>query len=375
MSGTFMPFCSNNRKVFFIMDDRDLQFIQDQIGYQFKNPDLLQQAFVRRSYAQENGGADNEVLEFIGDKVLDISVVRYLTDRYGYMASECDNYDSDKEWDEFYSELSEGKLTDLKRRLVEKKMLAHRIDILNFSDYLIMGNGDEQNNINKERSVKEDLFEAIMGAVALDSNWNFEDIQTVFNFMLDPDTELAEDGDENYVGLIQNWVTKFNPSHVPLYYSKKFSYQASWNMSFNRVSQNNIPSSEVHRMQYSCLLKIHDDEPIFRGFGASKSEARKAVCKVAYDYLKRNGKLGSIKTEIENPNKADAINQLETLARRGYFSIPSYDFSVEYDNDGNPIWTCECTIAEYTRISSAVSSSKKGAKKAAAYRMLQQILN
>ena len=77
-----MPFCSNNRKVFFIMDDRDLQFIQDQIGYQFKNPDLLQQAFVRRSYAQENGGADNEVLEFIGDKVLDISVVRYLTDRY-----------------------------------------------------------------------------------------------------------------------------------------------------------------------------------------------------------------------------------------------------------------------------------------------------
>ena len=52
--------------------------IQGQIGYDFKNLDLLKQAFVRRSYTEENGGEDNEVLEFIGDKVLDVIVVKLL---------------------------------------------------------------------------------------------------------------------------------------------------------------------------------------------------------------------------------------------------------------------------------------------------------
>ena len=46
-----------------------IKMVQGQVGYIFKNPDLLLQAFTRRSYARENGGEDNEVLEFIGDKV------------------------------------------------------------------------------------------------------------------------------------------------------------------------------------------------------------------------------------------------------------------------------------------------------------------
>ena len=65
------------------MDNKDLNFIQDQIGYTFRNTDLLQQAFVRKSYSAENGGQNNEVLEFIGDKVLDLMVVRLLTEKYG----------------------------------------------------------------------------------------------------------------------------------------------------------------------------------------------------------------------------------------------------------------------------------------------------
>ena len=62
------------------MEDKDYEIIQSRIGYEFRNLDLLQQAFVRRSYAQEEGGEDNEILEFIGDKVLDMSIVRILTE-------------------------------------------------------------------------------------------------------------------------------------------------------------------------------------------------------------------------------------------------------------------------------------------------------
>ena len=59
------------------MEQNDLIFIQSQIGYTFNNLDLLQQAFTRRSYSEENGGENNEVLELIGDKVLDFCGVKH----------------------------------------------------------------------------------------------------------------------------------------------------------------------------------------------------------------------------------------------------------------------------------------------------------
>ena len=61
------------------MDRNELSKIQQIIAFNFKNLDLLQQAFVRRSYSKEHGGENNEVLEFIGDKVLDFIVVKILS--------------------------------------------------------------------------------------------------------------------------------------------------------------------------------------------------------------------------------------------------------------------------------------------------------
>ena len=84
--------------------------------------------------------------------------------------------------------------------------------------------------------------------------------------------------------------------------------------------------------------------------------------------------LPSIRDEIENPNRDNAINQLETLARRGYFSIPTYEFKETYDNNGNPIWNCECRIAEEDYYFDGTSSSKKEAKKDSAFRMLFYVL-
>ena len=60
------------------MTTNELNYIQNHIDYRFKNTDLLEQAFIRRSYSEENGGADNELLEFIGDKALDLVVVKSL---------------------------------------------------------------------------------------------------------------------------------------------------------------------------------------------------------------------------------------------------------------------------------------------------------
>lgn len=351
------------------MEQKDLTFIQDQIGYNFQNTDLLQQAFIRRSYSKEYGGEDNEVLEFIGDKVLDLIVIKLLTEKYGRFTSDDEDFNSDEEFDEFSCGKNEAELTEFKKRLVQKRTLADRINVLDLADYLIMGNGDAQNNIRQEMSVKEDLFEAIIGAVALDSDWDMETLQDVVQIMLDPDSNLKDDTENNYVELIQKWTLK-KYGIVPWYHFEKAS-QAVWYVPFNGISSsyNGDP-----KLKHTCLLKLGALDTIFRSFGTSKNEARKAVCALAYKELERKNLLFSIRDEIPNPNTDNAISQLEILARRGYFSIPFYDFIQEYDNNGNPVWQCTCHIKEKPKHFSAKSSSKKHAKKQAAYQMLKYTL-
>lgn len=367
------------------MNNNDLQFIQDQIGYNFKNLDLLQQAFVRRSYSKENGGEDNEVLEFIGDKALDIIIVKILAETFGFYTSECDDYDKGNDFNEFCCEHSEGKLTELKKRLVSKKMLAHRIDQLALAEYLIMGKGDQHNHIEQEDSVKEDLFEAIIGAVTLDSEWDLDEIQSTVEYMLEPEVYLAENKEDNYVELIQEWSLK-RCKNLPRMHSDNSSYdeensvlrranEIRVNQPQRDVSRGWINSQEYYETHFKCELVLEGIDNIFIGYGKSKSEARKAVCEGAYNYLEEHDMLFSIQDEIENPNKAGAVGQLETLSRRGYFSLPTYDFEQGYDKNGNPIWKCECHIEEYDTYYWSKSSSKKDAKKSAAFEMLQYVLS
>ena len=129
-----------------------------------------------------------------------------------------------------------------------------------------------------------------------------------------------------------------------------------------------------YKLKYHCYLKLLDSLPIFCGFGASLLEARMAVCKLAYEYLDKNNMLLSIRDEIDEPNRNMAINQLEILSRRGYFSLPIYDFKVKYDKNGNPLWSCKCHIKGEAYCFDEVSSSKKEAKKFDEYTMLMHVL-
>ena len=327
--------------------------IETIIGYTFKNKMLLQQAFMRRSYAVEHNCSDNEVLEFIGDKALDLAVVKYLAERNGDIVRGRGDY---------YCDYSEATLTEMKRQLVERRTLAESIENLGLNDYLIMGRGDIKNRVNEKESVKEDLFEAIIGAVALDCNWDIKDIESVMEMMLDPESVLSDE-EPNYVQVVQEWCeNKFE--RFP-----KYDYQR-W-------------SSFDKRSAFYCSLTlwgmyeyyIHGYYGNFHGYGPSKAAARRNACKKAYDYLDQNDLLFTIRDEIANPNRTEAIGQLETLARRGYFSIPTYEFSQGYDDDGNPIWAAECHISEYEDYFFAEDSSKKEAKKTAAFEMLKYVLD
>ncbi|MCR5835757.1 MAG: hypothetical protein K6G88_04560 [Lachnospiraceae bacterium] len=360
-------------------------FVEGQIGYVFKNKDLLQQAFIRKSYSMEKGGENNEVLEFIGDKALDVIVVKILAEYYGYMASEDD--DNDNEYDEFCCGKSEGKLTHLKSLLVRKQNLSSRIDDLDLASYLIMGKGDLENKVDREASVKEDLFESIVGAITIDSDWDFDEIQEAVEVMLCPEMILDSDSiEENYIKLIQEWLTKHHNDIPQFVYEEKNSYESIRTGSYpnayysapkviyydEKRSWNNYYGNS--QFKYECRMKLTDNLPEFGAYGESKSEARWKVCECAYKYLEQEDLLWTIQDEIENPNKNEAISQLEILARRGYFSLPKYEYFEEHDNNGNPKWKVECHIEEVEYYFDAESSSKKNAKKEAAFDMLKYVL-
>lgn len=351
----------------------DITNIQGKIGYDFKNTDLMFQAFIRKSYTEENGGENNEVLEFIGDKVLDLIVVKLLTEKYGEIKKT--QIGSLNELELFVSELDEGKLTEKKRKLVEKKNLAERMLDLGFSKYLIMSKGDLENKLQYSKSVMEDLFEAIIGAIALDSNWNLKEIQNVIECMLD--LENYSDDDENYVNKLQEWSLKRYGILPNVRLGKLDRYES--------INSSCYMYDEIRaHWQYDGILRIADVKKCviilkeinykFIGYGYSNSEARSAASKVAYEFIEKNGLELSIRDEIDEPNADDAISQLEILARRGYFSIPTYEFKQTYDKNGNPIWNCICKTNEIKESFSKKSLSKKAAKKHSAYEMLQYVL-
>lgn len=160
------------------MNRQDIDFVQSSIIYQFKNLQLLEQAFTRKSYSEEHPEVqNNEVLEFYGDEILDFFVTKMMYKRFSRILN-----------NELVSEKNEGELTKLKSILVSKESLARCMYNIGFSKFLYLGKSDEKNEVYKSKSVNEDLFEAIIGAVAADCDWNYENLEKVCRTMLDMET-------------------------------------------------------------------------------------------------------------------------------------------------------------------------------------------
>ena len=369
-----------------MFDQKIINDIQERIGYTFTNQELLEQAFTRRSYSMENGGEDNEVLEFIGDKALDVAIVKILSEEFGHFNESeqrrSNYYQLPKVYEgTFSSDKDEGELTEIKKRIVKKTTLSDAIDNLELQHYLIMGKGDRKKHVERSNSTKEDLFEAIIGAVTLDSSWDINRIQKTVKHMIEIDDIIGSDED-SYIAKIQNWSLKrygvlpdysacnYLPSGMNIGTPEWAKPNTVWSV-INPSKRGEFDSNT----KYSSLLTLEKIKFCFIGYGHSKNQAKEEASRLAYEYLDEHGPLWTIQDEIEKPCKRLAINQLETLARRGYFSLPTYNFYEDYDEDVNPVWKCECHIEEEDIYYWATSSSKKDAKKDAAWEMLKHVLD
>ncbi|MBQ9796894.1 MAG: hypothetical protein IJW50_04160 [Clostridia bacterium] len=337
-----------NLQTLFIEHEEQNQTIQSKIGYHFSNIQLLCQAFTRKSYAEENPRAQhNEVLEFYGDKALDFIVMKAMSGFYGKIGDDhC-----------FFSNLEEGELTTVKAKIVCKSMLAQKVRELNFHHSLILGYGDASQKIHLQESVQEDLFEAILGAVAIDSNWNTSALEKVVERMLGLDACLRTDlqDEPDYVQVIQQWN------------QKKYGLLPEYTFQ-NWVSNYKLLEEFPQGGSMQCNLQLGSGM-LFQSLGKNQVEARLATAKKAYHYLKNNNLLLSLTDEVGELVPEKAINQLQELYQKGFIGEPGYAFAEFSDADGTPVWECTCSVKGLDRAYSATHTSKQRAKKRAAYLM------
>lgn len=79
----------------------------------------------------------------------------------------------------------------IKSNLVDRDTLFTRIKELGLSNFLLMGEGDKKGKVDTKDKTQEDLFESIIGAVVIDSKWNYEEIEKVIVKMLNLDYFLS----------------------------------------------------------------------------------------------------------------------------------------------------------------------------------------
>lgn len=127
----------------------DVNIIEDIIGYKFQDQRILMEAFTHSSYANENADSSYERLEFLGDSILGMVVSQYLFNRYP---------DED-----------EGFLTKAKASIVSGRTLSKAIDRMGLIEYVRTASGSIEEEIKRSNNVKEDIFEAIIGAIIQDS--------------------------------------------------------------------------------------------------------------------------------------------------------------------------------------------------------------
>ena len=131
------------------MDQRDLEDLGRRVGHRFERTELLERALAHRSWCAEHGDADsNERLEFLGDAVLGWVIADIAFHRYG--------------------ELPEGRLTDLRKGVVNGGALADAATDIGLGEFIKLGKGETAAGGATKPSILADAFEAVLGAVYLD---------------------------------------------------------------------------------------------------------------------------------------------------------------------------------------------------------------
>ncbi len=219
--------------------------IESKLGHTFHQRELLALAFIHRSFVNENRTITqhNERLEFLGDSVLGMLMADYL---YQTLPN-----------------VPEGDLSYLRSRLVEAISCVTYIQKLKVEQYLLLGRGEKMNDGRGRESILADLFEAIVGAIYLDSG--LEAVKTFLFHNFTPEIEsIIKTPLRNWKALLQD------------YCQKKFQRPPTYAVLHE--------AGPEHSKTFQIIVKM-DGKELGRGEGSSKKEAQQAAAANALSHL------------------------------------------------------------------------------------------
>jgi ribonuclease-3 len=128
-----------------LKNQAQLESLQEELGYIFKNPALLLRCLTHVSYDRQKTEGHNEVLEFLGDAVLDLAVSDLLM--------------------RANPEKSEGDLSRMRAALVNSTVLAEKAAEINLGALLRLGKGEERSDGRSKPSILAGALEAVLGGI------------------------------------------------------------------------------------------------------------------------------------------------------------------------------------------------------------------
>lgn len=308
----------------------DVFEVAQALGYATKwedihNPYLFLQALTQRSYTNEHRDAENnEILAFYGDRVLEWYVTRMLLNRFSGEGEETP-------W--FLSDFDEDEYTNLKSKLVCRSNLAEIARYYDLGDYLRVGKGSMESETNSDNVLGE-LVEALIGACALDSSYDYE------KKMNDPRRILKDMGMDSFM--------------------------------FGCMLPNPISLHQKHSYENPCLSNLMpiDSNRIDDVIGRMLDSERFLDEVENKEYIHNN----SVIKEQDFENPKGALNKLYT---KGIIGEPVYEMVHQsLDDDNRQLWKCSCTVKGFeTQECTGYFYKKSNAETDAAKKVLMEILN
>lgn len=224
---------------------------QEQLGYSFKQPDLLELALTHPSVSHEKGKtlANNQRLEFLGDAVLQLVISAELYKQF--------------------PDRDEGALSKACARLVNREALAERAMEISLGTELVLSRGEEKNNGRERPSALADAFEALVGAIYLDGGFTQAKkfIRTRFKDVLaGADTGRHTGNPKGELQEILQGKNAVSPEY--------------------RLLEMEGPD---HDRSFICAVR-HSGRELARGSGKSKKTAEMAAARAAIEALRAQGK-------------------------------------------------------------------------------------
>ena len=227
-----------------------LNRLQDELGHDFQQIELLETALCHSSFAHdhpETGISHNERFEFLGDALLELFISRMLFARF--------------------PEAREGELTKWRAYLVNETRLAEVARTLDLESALLIGTGEENSGGREKNSILADALEALIASVYLDSE--IETAWEIVHVLFEPLVERA-----TRVGIEEDFRTRFQEL-----------IQAKYKITpdYELIEESGPDHSK--RFKISLLVKGRE---IARGSGKSKKEAAQNAARKAFEVFENN---------------------------------------------------------------------------------------